>query len=135
MLEMMKKNMIKAKLEEDEDDKGGQDPYDALFAQLGLAGSDAGKKVRPTRNVQRDCLQPLVRCYIKVATERLKTDDEIVAEEKERLEKLEADRVRRMRGNVQEASPDDGDKARNSIEQLLSILSPFWNWFQHFGHA
>ena len=65
--------------------------------------------------------------FIKVATERLKTDDEIVAEEKERLEKLEADRVRRMRGDVPEASPDDGDKARNSIEQLMRILSPFWN--------
>ena len=133
MLDMMKKNMIKSKLEDDDDNKnGGRDPYDALFAQLGLAGSDAGKKVRPTRNVQRDCLQPLIRYYIKVATERLKTDDEIVAEEKERLEKLEADRVRRMRGNVPEASPDDGDKARNSIEQLLSMSSPFWNWLQHF---
>ena len=61
MLDMMKKNMIKSKLEDDDDNKnGGRDPYDALFAQLGLAGSDAGKKVRPTRNVQRDSLQPLI---------------------------------------------------------------------------
>ena len=46
-----------------------------------------------------------------MATERLKTDDEIVAEEKERLEKLEADRVRRMKGDdVAEATPGDGDK-------------------------
>ena len=54
--------------------------------------------------------------FIKVATERLKTDDEIVAEEKERLEKLEADRVRRMKGvDVADATPDDVDKVSNLI--------------------
>ena len=52
MLEMMKKNMIKARLEEDDDDNGPKDPYDALFAQLGLAGSDAGKKVKRWRRVR-----------------------------------------------------------------------------------
>ena len=51
-----------------------------------------------------------------MATERLKTDDEIVAEEKERLEKLEADRVRRMKGgDVADATPDDVDKVSNLI--------------------
>ena len=47
MVEMMNKNMAKARLlgEDDDDNNGPKDPYDALFAQLGLAGSDAGKKV------------------------------------------------------------------------------------------
>ena len=47
MVEMMNKNMAKARLlgELDDDNNGPKDPYDALFAQLGLAGSDAGKKV------------------------------------------------------------------------------------------
>ena len=120
MLEMMKKNMIKAKLEEDEDDKGGQDPYDALFAQLGLAGSDAGKKVNYLIFYLKLFffikLIFLIKSIFKVATERLKTDDEIVAEEKERLEKLEADRVRRMKGgDVADATPDDVDKVSNLI--------------------
>ena len=65
--------MVRKSKFDDDDDGGKRDPYDALFAQLGFAGSGAAKKG---------------------ATERLKTDDEIVAEEKERLDKLEADRVR-----------------------------------------
>ena len=49
-----------------------------------------------------------------MATERLKTDDEIVAEEKERLEKLEADRVRRMKGgDFAESNPIGGDKVND----------------------
>ena len=58
-----------------------------------------------------------------MATERLKTDDEIVAEEKERLEKLEADRVRRMKGDdVAEANPADGDKV---IKQTMVYKKSF----------
>ena len=47
MVEMMNKNMAKARLlgEDDDENNGPKDPYDALFAQLGQAGSDAGKKV------------------------------------------------------------------------------------------
>ena len=57
--------------------------------------------------------------YTKVATERLKTDDEIVAEEKERLEKLEADRVRRMKGDdAAEATPGDGDRVNGKSKAI-----------------
>ena len=59
-----------------------------------------------------------------MATERLKTDDEIVAEEKERLEKLEADRVRRMKGDgVAEANPADGAKVIERTMVLKRVLS------------
>ena len=107
MLALMKKNK---KLEDDDGENAfgaGRDPYDALFAQLGLQGSGAAKKV---------------------AMERLKTDDEIVAEEKERLEKLEANRVSRMRGDVAETSPDVGDKVGSSIglKVLGLCFGPFF---------
>ncbi|ESO96868.1 hypothetical protein LOTGIDRAFT_115358 [Lottia gigantea] len=39
------------------------------------------------------------------ATDRLKTDEEIAKEEKERLEKLEADRLRRMKGIIDDGGP------------------------------
>ena len=68
---------------------------------------------------------------MKVATERLKTDDEIVAEEKERLEKLEADRVRRMKGDdAAEANPADGDKATKKTRFLKRQRIEFDN---HIG--
>ena len=44
-----------------------------------------------------------------MAQERLKTEEEIIAEEKERLEKMEADRVKRMKGDF-DADIDGGDE-------------------------
>ena len=38
----------------------------------------------------------------KVATERLKTDEEIIKDAKESLEKLESERLRRMRGETEQ---------------------------------
>lgn len=40
------------------------------------------------------------------ASDRLKTDEELAVEEKERLEKLEADRIRRMKGILEEDTTD-----------------------------
>ncbi len=71
------------------------DPYDMLFKQLGVSGSGAAKKV---------------------ASDRLKTDEEIAADEKARLEKLEADRLRRMKGDVVEDQQDEEDEASEEEE-------------------
>merc|ERR1712226_1596 len=49
-----------------------------------------------------------------VAQERLKTDEEIIKDEKERLEKLESDRNRRMKG---EAVTEGIDEAMNDGEE------------------
>ena len=48
------------------------------------------------------------------AQERLKTDEEVVKEEKERLEKLEADRLKRMKGEDDDATSEGDD---NEIEE------------------
>lgn len=45
----------------------------------------------------------------KVATERTKTAEEIIAEERERLENLEKDRKKRMMGGLEEDDKDKGD--------------------------
>ena len=47
------------------------------------------------------------------AQERLKTDEEVIAEEKERLEKLEDERIKRMKGEFDadiDGSDDDGEQ-------------------------
>lgn len=72
-----------------ETDDSGQkaDPYDMLVRELGF---EKGKHQ---------------------AQDRLKTEEEIVKEEKAKLEKLEADRIRRMNGEVVEEcdEPNDAD--------------------------
>ena len=51
------------------------------------------------------------------AQERLKTEEELIAEEKERLEKLEADRMRRMKGGFDaDIDADDVDEDREEPE-------------------
>ena len=59
---------------EDNDSSTNYDPYDMLVKELGFQKKQA------------------------VAGERLKTEEEKIKDEKERLQKLEADRLRRMRG-------------------------------------
>jgi len=53
----------------------------------------------------------------------LKTAEEIIAEEKTRLEKLEADRIRRMKGNFDpEIDGDDDEDERDNSVSINSSL-------------
>ncbi|XP_046571254.1 nucleolar protein 14-like [Haliotis rubra] len=68
-------------------------------AQL-LRGMTTGKtEKQPAKNDDYDITVRELKFEIKgKATDRLKTEEELAKEEKERLENLEADRVRRMKG-------------------------------------
>ena len=46
-----------------------------------------------------------MRCGSLQATDRLKTPEELAKEEKERLDALEADRQRRMKGIIDDETP------------------------------
>ncbi len=52
------------------------------------------------------------------AQERLKTEEEIIAEERDRLEKLEADRIKRMKGGFDaEVDGEDDEEAEVGEEE------------------
>lgn len=58
----------------------------------------------------------------KVATERTKTEEEIIREEKEKLEKLEAARIQRMEGEIEapiteEAQDDESGSEKDEEEE------------------
>jgi len=71
------------------------DPYDMLVRQLGFERKEAR------------------------GSERLKTADEVIKEEKEKLDQLEADRLRRMRGERPEQ--DNGRRPGLNIEDMSEI--------------
>jgi len=75
------------KPEKDEDEGGKKDEYDMLVRELGFEKKQAR------------------------GSERLKTDEEIIKEDREKLEELEADRLRRMNG-------EDRSYVHKSIEDM-----------------
>ena len=86
----------------DEDKKkgsdGGGDSYDVLMRELTF---EKGKAQ---------------------ATERTKTDEEVVQEERDRLEKLEAERIKRMKGEIggggqSDQEEDEKDKEEMGVEE------------------
>lgn len=74
MPELRTAGVIYTKNLEEEEDEKNNDPYDIIMREM---------KFEPKK---------------AKASERLKTDEEIVKEEKEKLERLESERVRRMKG-------------------------------------
>merc|ERR1711962_248799 len=74
------------------------DPYDMLVKSLGFEKKEAR------------------------GGERLKTDDEKIKDEKERLEKLEEDRLRRMRGEKAIGKTQYTTMSRRLCPELLSAI-------------
>ena len=56
------------------------------------------------------------------AQERLKTDEEVIAEEKERLEKLEDERIKRMKGDETGSEEEEGEEEKESDDDAYSDL-------------
>ncbi len=64
------------------------------------------------------CTWKLIGQFIQICQDRLKTAEEIIAEEKLRLEKLEQDRIRRMKGDfdpVIDGDEEEQDGEKNSV--------------------
>lgn len=58
--------------------------------------------------------------------DRLKTAEEIIAEEKSRLEKLELDRIRRMKGDFDpeiDGDEEEQEGENNSVRLLIHFFS------------
>ena len=78
---------IYTKKDKDDDEDTGKDSYDTLLRELTFV---KGKKL---------------------ATERLKTEDEIIKEDKERLEKLENQRLKRMKGEFDDEENEEQEES------------------------
>lgn len=52
-------------------------------------------------------------------SDRLKTEDEVAKEEKERLEKLEKERVLRMKGEIEEDNPQSTHRSADDLDNIV----------------
>ena len=110
--ESKKRKADKRKLDEETEEKTNEldDNWKQLFGSVRSSSMIRRKdEVEEKVNTDYDPYDMLVRqlTYEKKearGSERLKTDDEVIKEEKEKLDKLEEDRLRRMRGEKENQS-------------------------------
>ena len=124
--EVMKEVIAKSKLHKHERQKQKEEDFelgeeldaelDEVRRLLDAKGAD-GKAPLPSRGLpsQRDAYDLFVRELATekraVPTDRLKTEEEVALEEKEKLEKLEGERLKRMRDDNE--GDEDIDKSRS----------------------
>lgn len=100
------------------------DKLDSEWKDVRLLMSAAAKKAQDTQEVpiKADSYDILVRSLKfdgrAKATDRLKTPEELALEEKEKLEKLEADRINRMKGVFEETSKEKRASVHRSADDL-----------------
>ncbi len=95
--------------------------WKGMFGQLKMSGHvyTKGEKMEEDKSDSYDVvLRELgFEKGRKEAKDRLKTQEEIILEDKERLEKLEAERLKRMRGEVEDMDEDDEEEADDDGEE------------------
>jgi len=61
-------------------------------------------------------LKTLIPLYLRQPTDRLKSEEELVREEKEKLEKLEMERLQRMHGFKEDLVPERQHRSADDLD-------------------
>ena len=139
LIKESKRKADKRKLDEETEEKTNEldDNWKQLFGSVRSSSMIRRKEdeVEEKVNTDYDPYDMLVRqlTYEKKearGSERLKTDDEVIKEEKEKLDKLEEDRLRRMRGekenqsshasvNVEDMNDEEGNRIQKEMVMIV----------------